>query len=66
MQAIYKLGVVIGIVAIYLFITIGLGYFLVGSDYDHVKPLFLAWFLGMCAFVILAIFTLEKFGLWMW
>ena len=66
MQAIYKLGVVIGIVAIYTFFTIGLGYFLVGNEYgDHVKPLFMAWLLGMCSFVILAIITLEKFGLWM-
>ena len=65
MHEIYKLGVVVGIVFIYSVITLGLGYMLSGTDYDNAKTFAISWFLGMCAFVALAIFALEKFGLWM-
>lgn len=63
MQVIYKLGVIIGIIAIYTLITWGLGAMLSesGDDFGGVA---MAWLFGMIFFLILAIFTMEKFGLW--
>ena len=64
MQVIYKLGVVIGIIAIYSLITWGLGAMLSESG-DDLGGAAMAWAFGMIFFLILAIFTMEKFGLWM-
>ena len=64
MQVIYKLGVVIGIIAIYSLITWGLGAMLSESG-DDLGGAAMAWLFGAIFFLILAIFTMEKFGLWM-
>lgn len=65
MNTIYKIGVVIGIIAIYSLVTWGLGTIFTSNDYDSGATAVAAWTIGMLAFVFLAIFTLEKFGLWM-
>ena len=64
MQVIYKLGVVIGIIAIYSLVTWGLGAMLSESG-DDLGGAAMAWLFGAIFFLILAIFTMEKFGLWM-
>lgn len=64
MNALYKLGVIIGIIAIYSLITWGLGAICSESGDDFGGAAF-AWLYGMIFFMILAIFTLERFGLWM-
>lgn len=64
MQVIYKLGVIIGIIAIYSLITWGLGA-MISESGDDFGGAFLAWMFGMILFVFLAVFTMEKFGLWM-
>ncbi len=65
MNALYKLGVIIGIIAIYSLITWGLGAIITSDNYNSDAPAIGAWMIGMLAFVFLAIFTMEKFGLWM-
>lgn len=64
MNALYKIGVTIGIIAIYSLITWGLGAMFSESG-DDFGGAFFAWMLGMIFFMMLAIFTMEKFGLWM-
>lgn len=64
MQGIYKLGVIIGIIAIYTLVTWGLGAICSESG-DNFGCAAFAWLYGMIFFMILAIFTLERFGLWM-
>lgn len=64
MQVIYKLGVIIGIIAIYSLITWGLGA-MISESGDDFGGAFSAWMFGMILFVFLAVFTMEKFGLWM-
>lgn len=65
MQVIYKIGVVIGIIAIYLMVTWGLGVIANHNEYDDTGIAIGAWLVGMILFLILAVFTMEKFGLWM-
>lgn len=65
MNTLYKLGVIIGIIAIYSLITWGLGAIVTSNNLDSDAPAIGAWIIGMLAFVLLTIFTLEKFGLWM-
>ena len=65
MNTIYKIGVVIGIIAIYSLVTWGLGAIITSDLNDFEVTAIVAWAHGMVAFVLLAIFTLEKFGLWM-
>ena len=65
MNNIYKFGVVIGILVLYSLATLGLGCFLAAINGESIDMgFFMAWALGVVAFLILAIFTLEKFGLW--
>ena len=64
MNALYKLGVIIGIIAIYSLFTWGFGAMLSESG-DDFRGAAMAWLFGMIFFLILAIFTMEKFGLWM-
>lgn len=65
MNNIYKFGVVIGILALYSLATLGIGCFSAAINDDSTDMgFFIAWALGVIAFLILAIFTLEKFGLW--
>lgn len=65
MQVIYKLGVVIGIIAIYSLVTWGLGAIINQNEFDDTGTAAGAWLIGTVLFLILAIFTMEKFGLWM-
>ena len=64
METIGKIGIVIGITAIYSLITWGLGAVINHNEYDDAGCAIGAWLVGMIFFLILAIFTLEKFGLW--
>ncbi len=64
MNALYKLGVVIGIIAIYSLTTWGLGAVFSESGND-IGGAAMAWLFGMIFFLMLSIFTMEKFGLWM-
>ncbi len=67
MNGIYKLGIVIGITVIYSLATLFVGAisnFLIDSD-DMGALFCMAWVAGVLAFIGLATFTLEKFGLWM-
>lgn len=64
METIGKIGIVIGIAAIYSLITWGLGAVINHNGYDDTGCAIGAWLVGMISFLILAIFTLEKFGLW--
>ena len=67
MSGIYKLGVVIGIIVIYSLATLfagALSNYIIGSD-DKWPMFCMAWVVGVLAFIGLATFTLEKFGLWM-
>lgn len=66
MDVIYKIGVIIGIIAIYTLVTMGLGALLnlfFSSD-DDIGNLICSWGIGLIAFIALAIFTLTKFNLW--
>lgn len=65
MQVIYKLGVIIGIIATYSLVTWGLGALINQNEFDDIGVAFGAWLIGTVLFLILAIFTMEKFGLWM-
>ena len=65
MQGIYKIGVVIGIIAIYSLVTWGLGALINQDEFDDTGAASCAWLIGIILFLILAIFTMEKFGLWM-
>ena len=65
MDTIYKIGVVIGIIAIYSLVTWGIGAIITSDNYDDGAAAAAAWMIGMVAFVALAAFTLERFGLWM-
>ena len=65
MNIIYRIGVVIGIIAIYSLVTWGLGAIINHNEYDDEGTAVGAWLVGIVLFLILAIFTLEKFGLWM-
>ena len=66
MNDLYKLGVIVGIMVVYAFITIGLGAFLasINDEGDMGMAFFIAWMIGLVAFLVLAVFTLQKFGLW--
>lgn len=67
MNNIYKVGVVIGILALYSLATLGVGCFLAFINDDSTDlGFFISWVLGVVAFLILAIFTLERFELWTW
>ena len=65
MNIIYKLGVMIGIFAIYSLVTWGLGALINQNEFDDTGTAVGAWLIGMVLFLILSIFTMEKFGLWM-
>ena len=62
MMIVYKIGVVVGIIVMYLAATIFIG--LIASINDREFFMIAAYINGLALFVILAIFTLEKFGLW--
>lgn len=64
MDVFYKVGVTVGIFFLYVFLTWGLAGLMTLCEEDDFKLAVLAWFIGMVAFIILAIFTLEKFNLW--
>lgn len=64
MDVIYKVGVIVGIIAIYSLVTWGIGAITTSGDYDDGAAAAVAWTIGMVAFVALAVFTLERFGLW--
>lgn len=64
MDVFYKVGVTVGIFFLYVFLTWGLAGLMTLSEDDDFKSASLAWLIGMIAFIILAIFTLEKFNLW--
>lgn len=61
MQIIYKIGIVIGIIVIYLIVTLMCGY---PVRKDDTLSWITAYVAGMVCFVVLFIFTMEKFGLW--
>lgn len=63
MDVFYKVGVTIGICFLYIFLTCGFGCLMTLGEDDDFKSAVLAWSVGMVAFIILAIFTLTKFGL---
>ena len=67
MSGIYKLGIVIGIIVIYSLATLFVGVlFNYSIESDDIRNMFcMAWVAGVLAFIGLATFTLEKFGLWM-
>ena len=65
MNEIYKLGVVVGILVIYSLVTLGIATVATASEGDTGFTFGIAWLVGMIAFLILATFTMEKFGLWM-
>lgn len=67
MIGIYKLGIIIGIIAIYSLATLFIGViFNFSIESDDMRTMFcMAWVAGVLAFIGLATFTLEKFGLWM-
>lgn len=65
MELIYKLGIVCGIIIIYVFFTFGLASLLTSAEFDDdTKTVIVAWMLGALAFLVLAIFTMNKFNLW--
>ncbi len=65
MGLIYKLGIVCGIIVLYVFFTYGLASLLTFADFDDdTKTAIIAWMLGALAFLVLAIFTMSKFNLW--
>ena len=64
MNNLYMIGVTVGIIVVYSFVTLGLGAFIASiSDGDIDMALFIAWMIGLVAFLVLAVFTLENFGL---
>lgn len=64
MDVIYKIGVIIGIIAIYTLVTIGLGCLFTFSSQDSTESMVCSWGIGLVSFLVLAIFTLTKFNLW--
>ncbi len=62
MVVISCIGIAIGIAFVYSLLTWGLSIWLSTSadDFDIAAT---AWFIGAIAFILLAIFTLTKFGL---
>lgn len=64
MDVFYKVGVTVGIFFLYMLLTWGLAGLITLCEEDDFKSAVLAWLFGMIAFIILAIFTLEKFNLW--
>lgn len=64
MDVIYKIGVIIGIIAIYTLVTMGLGALFTLSSKDSTESMVCSWGIGLVAFIVLAIFTLTKFNLW--
>lgn len=66
MDKIYKIGVIVGIVAVYSFVTWGLAAAIttIRGDDDDFFAAVIAWIIGCFAFMALAIFTLTKFNLW--
>lgn len=64
MDVFYKVGVTIGICFLYMFLTWGLAGLMTFDEKDDFKSAAVAWLIGMVSFIILAIFTLEKFNLW--
>lgn len=65
MDIIYKIGVVIGIIVIYSLVTWLFGMIICNNEYDDAGTATGAWLASMILFLILAILTMEKFGLWM-
>lgn len=65
MDIIYKIGVIIGIIVMYFLVTWLFGVIICHNEYDDAGTATGAWLAGMILFLILAIFTMEKFGLWM-
>lgn len=64
LDTLYKIGVSIGIIAIYSLITWGLGAILSQDKSDDASAAISAWCIGLIMFLILAVFTLENCGLW--
>lgn len=65
MDILYKVGIVVGIIVVYAFATLGLAAVITFSqDGPSDATGFFGWLIGLVAFVVLAVFTLEKFGLW--
>lgn len=64
MNIVYRIGIVFGIVLIYSFITLFGAFLFCGLADDSDNLGFVSWSLGLLMFLGLAIFTLEKFNLW--
>lgn len=66
MNSLYKLGVIVGIIVMYGAVTLGFGAFIAAiNDEGNIDMLlFVAWMMGLVAFLALAVFTLQQFGLW--
>lgn len=62
LDAIYKVGLVIGIFSLYSLFTRGIGAIITADSYDTLPSAIAAWLIGAIAFVALACFTLFLLG----
>ena len=65
MNGVYKIGVVVGVLFIYSLATLGVATIFTAKEGDAGFTFGIAWLIGMVEFLVLATYTLEKFGLWM-
>lgn len=63
MVVISCIGIAIGIAFVYSLLTWGLSMIWLSPSADDFDIAATAWFIGAIAFILLAIFTLTKFGL---
>lgn len=64
MDAVYKIGMLLGILSVYSFITWGLGAIFTCDEPDTLPAAIIAWITGAILFVLLAVYTLSLLGRW--
>lgn len=64
LDAVYKIGMVLGILGLYSILTWGIGAMIIHDEYDALPTAIAAWLIGAFAFLILACYTLSLLGRW--
>ena len=64
LDAVYKIGMVLGILGIYSLITWGFGAIITCDEPDALPAAIIAWITGAILFMLLSVYTLSLLGRW--
>ena len=64
LDAVYKIGILLGILAMYSLITWGFAAIITHEEFDDLPAAITAWITGAILFMLLSVYTLSLLGRW--